>query len=161
MGTLTVDPVERWKAEGPRTSCDLFTRYPVSGWNADLLIDERTGLERLRCAFVRKLPNKNLYTASMIRGLGCAGASSHSTIRYAKKGKTMNAFEFRNSLEKLEITQHEAAEMLGVSLRTTASYAAGNKIPEPIARLLRLIVFVRRNNPMTELNKVMAPARRA
>jgi hypothetical protein len=43
---------------------------------------------------------------------------------------------------QLSVTQGEAAEMLGVSIRTSNGYANGEAIPEPVARLLRLLVMI-------------------
>ena len=49
----------------------------------------------------------------------------------------MTAEQFRKIIEELGWTQGGAAEKLGVSIRTTHSYANGGKIPEPTARLLQ------------------------
>lgn len=49
--------------------------------------------------------------------------------------------ELQAALDELGITQREAAEALGVSLRTVQSWVAGkHEIPGPAARLVRLWV---------------------
>ena len=48
--------------------------------------------------------------------------------------------QFRAALAALQLTQLEAAEWLGVSLRSVNGYAADKPIPEPVAKLLRLVV---------------------
>lgn len=53
----------------------------------------------------------------------------------------MRPKQFNAALEQLELTQVGAAELLGFSARTARSYAAGDTpIPEPTAKLLRLLV---------------------
>lgn len=53
----------------------------------------------------------------------------------------MKPKQFNAALEQLELTQVGAAELLGFSPRTARSYAAGDTpIPEPTAKLLRLLV---------------------
>lgn len=52
----------------------------------------------------------------------------------------MTPAQYRTALAKLEITQGEAAELLGVSIRTSHGYANGEPIPEGYAKLLRLMV---------------------
>ena len=53
----------------------------------------------------------------------------------------MTGEELRDVLEYLGLTQDEAARMLGISRRSVISYCTGHHpVPEPIARLLRLIV---------------------
>jgi Fe-S-cluster containining protein len=59
MGTLSADAadVRRWKRE-KRYDILRFVAKPIfPGCDADLWIDERTGIERNRCPFVRKNPN--------------------------------------------------------------------------------------------------------
>lgn len=51
----------------------------------------------------------------------------------------MTATELRDALDRLDLTQREAAEALGVSLRTVQSWVGGeHEIPGPAARLVRL-----------------------
>jgi len=52
----------------------------------------------------------------------------------------MTSAQFRTALDALELTQGEAAEWLGISIRAVNGYAAGKPIPEPLAKLLRLVV---------------------
>jgi len=57
----------------------------------------------------------------------------------------MTAKQYREAVEQLGLsTQAEAAEFLGISLRTSHSYANGTaRVPEAVAKLLHLMV--RRN----------------
>ena len=48
--------------------------------------------------------------------------------------------QYRNALDNLGLTQSGAAELLGVSIRTSHGYANGDPIPEGYAKLLRLMV---------------------
>lgn len=51
----------------------------------------------------------------------------------------MTADEYKQTLETLGLTQGEASKLLGVSLRTSASYARGERhVPAPTAKLLQL-----------------------
>ena len=52
----------------------------------------------------------------------------------------MTAAQFRNALDKLGLTQGEVADWLQISIRAAHGYANGAPIPEPIAKLLRLMV---------------------
>lgn len=52
----------------------------------------------------------------------------------------MTGPEYKQAIAALGMTQETAAEFLGVSLRTSAGYAAGGSIPEGVAKLLRLMV---------------------
>jgi DNA-binding XRE family transcriptional regulator len=52
----------------------------------------------------------------------------------------MTAKQYRDALAKLGLTQGQAADFLGVSLRTSNAYANGEPIPEAVAKLLRLMV---------------------
>lgn len=57
----------------------------------------------------------------------------------------MTPDELRRALDELDLTQREAAEALGVSLRTVEKWACGvHPIPGPAARLVRL--WVRRSD---------------
>jgi DNA-binding transcriptional regulator YiaG len=52
----------------------------------------------------------------------------------------MTAGHFRAALERLDLTQGEAAEFFGVSIRTAHAWANnGAPIPEAVAKLLRLM----------------------
>ena len=53
----------------------------------------------------------------------------------------MTPKQFNAAIKQLELTQVGAAKLLGFSPRTARSYAAGDTpIPEPTAKLLRLLV---------------------
>lgn len=52
----------------------------------------------------------------------------------------MTPTQYRAALDRLGLTQAGAAEALGVSIRSAHGYANGKPIPEPIAKLLRLMV---------------------
>lgn len=51
----------------------------------------------------------------------------------------MTSTQFRAALAELNLTQAEAARFLGISLRTSHSYANGYSIPPSTAMLLRLM----------------------
>lgn len=57
----------------------------------------------------------------------------------------MTANQYRTALEKMGLSQEAAAEFLGIGLRTSHGYANGAPIPEPIAKLLRLMVRLELN----------------
>jgi hypothetical protein len=52
----------------------------------------------------------------------------------------MTPAQFRKALDDLGLTQAQAAEWLGISIRAAHGYANGAPVPEPIAKLLRLMV---------------------
>jgi hypothetical protein len=52
----------------------------------------------------------------------------------------MTANQFRKALDDLSLTQGAAAEWLKLSIRAVHGYANGKPIPEPTAKLLRLMV---------------------
>jgi DNA-binding XRE family transcriptional regulator len=52
----------------------------------------------------------------------------------------MTSTKYRAALAKLGMTQQEAADFLGVSVRTSHSYANDGLIPETTAKLLRLMI---------------------
>jgi hypothetical protein len=52
----------------------------------------------------------------------------------------MNAAEYERALAALGLTAYSAAPVLGISLRASMRYQAGEKIPAPLAKLLRLAV---------------------
>lgn len=63
----------------------------------------------------------------------------------------MTANEYRKALERLGITQHQAAALFGVDGRTSQRWALGERaIPHPLARLL---AYIERYGP--ELAKEM------
>jgi len=63
----------------------------------------------------------------------------------------MNADEYQAIIAALGITQRQAADLLGVSHRSSAGYATGQPIPGPVARLLTLY----RNLGLAEAVRVM------
>lgn len=52
----------------------------------------------------------------------------------------MTSAQYRAALDRLTLTQAGAAELLGISIRSAHGYANGEPIPEPVAKLLRLMV---------------------
>lgn len=52
----------------------------------------------------------------------------------------MTANQYRAALSRLGLSQAGAAEFLGISIRSSHGYANDEPIPEPIAKLLRLMV---------------------
>ena len=52
----------------------------------------------------------------------------------------MTANQYETALAKLGLSQVAAAKFLGISIRAAHGYANGATIPEPIAKLLRLMV---------------------
>jgi DNA-binding transcriptional regulator YiaG len=58
----------------------------------------------------------------------------------------MTSKQYRKAIESLGLNQQEAAHWLGVSLRTSQNYALGEtRIPEPVAKLLRITVKLKLN----------------
>jgi len=58
----------------------------------------------------------------------------------------MTSKQYRETIERLGLSQHQAAGFLGVSPRTSQSYALGEtRIPEPVAKLLRITVKLKLN----------------
>jgi hypothetical protein len=55
----------------------------------------------------------------------------------------MTTSEYRNARETLGWTHLRMAQVLGLGRRTPYRYAEGATIPEPAARLLRLLVIMR------------------
>jgi len=55
----------------------------------------------------------------------------------------MTSNQFVNAHQTLGWTHAKLAEMLGVSRRCTYRYQNGDTIPEPVQRLLRLLVMMR------------------
>lgn len=51
----------------------------------------------------------------------------------------MGRTQYRATIERLGLSQAAAAELLGISLRTSHGYANGEPIPEMVAALLRLL----------------------
>lgn len=61
-------------------------------------------------------------------------------MSYSPRGP-MNPTEYRMALDRLGLSQSQAAELLGVDPRTSRRYALGERsIPPPTAVLLRLCV---------------------
>jgi transcriptional regulator with XRE-family HTH domain len=53
----------------------------------------------------------------------------------------MTENQYRNCIDMLGLSQERAAQFLGISPRTSRSYALGeHKVPEPVAKLLRLMI---------------------
>jgi DNA-binding XRE family transcriptional regulator len=52
----------------------------------------------------------------------------------------MTSAQYRAALAKLGMTQQDAADFLGVSVRTSNSYANDGIIPEATAKLLCLMI---------------------
>ena len=55
----------------------------------------------------------------------------------------MTQSEYRNARETLGWTHLRLAEVVGLKKRSVYRYAAGERIPEPQARLIRLLVLMR------------------
>jgi predicted transcriptional regulator len=55
----------------------------------------------------------------------------------------MTRSEYRNARETLGWTHEHMAKVLGVARRSPYRYSAGESIPEPAARLVRLLVLLR------------------
>jgi hypothetical protein len=51
----------------------------------------------------------------------------------------MTPNQYRTALDELGLSQGAAAALLGISLRASHGYANGEPIPEPVAKLLRLM----------------------
>jgi hypothetical protein len=52
----------------------------------------------------------------------------------------MDSKQYRAALKKLGLNQTEAADMLGVSIRSSAGYAGGRPIPSAVALALKLML---------------------
>lgn len=52
----------------------------------------------------------------------------------------MTANQYRTALDRLGLTQAEAAEFFRVSIRSSHGWANGSPIPEAVAKLLRLML---------------------
>jgi transcriptional regulator with XRE-family HTH domain len=52
----------------------------------------------------------------------------------------MTPDQYKAALARLGWTQAQAAEALGVSLRSSSAYATGSKIPNPVQKLLIKLV---------------------
>jgi transcriptional regulator with XRE-family HTH domain len=57
----------------------------------------------------------------------------------------MTPHQYRAALQQLGLSQREAAQILGISLNSSNGYANGRPIPEPVARLLRIFVYLHEN----------------
>jgi len=60
--------------------------------------------------------------------------------RQLTKHERANKKEYRHALEILGVTIIGAAEVLGVSSRQSQRYAAGEIIPKPTLKLIRLVI---------------------
>jgi hypothetical protein len=68
--------------------------------------------------------------------------------------------EYQAARAALGCTHVRIAETIGVSVRTSFRYADGDaKIPEPIARLLRLLVVLRLTVSTRKFNEVVSTAK--
>jgi len=56
----------------------------------------------------------------------------------------MSAREYRNTLARLDLSQGQAAAVLGKSLRQAHGYANGDPVPVAVAKLLRLMLELKR-----------------
>jgi len=52
----------------------------------------------------------------------------------------MTEKQFRAALSRLGITQGEAAQLLGVGIRTVNNYANGDNVPLVVERFLNLLI---------------------
>ena len=53
----------------------------------------------------------------------------------------MTPTQYRAALKALGLSQHRAADWLGIGRRTSQGFALGEyPIPEPVAKLLRLVI---------------------
>jgi hypothetical protein len=67
--------------------------------------------------------------------------------------------EYQHARAALDCTHVTIAEMIGVSVRTSFRYAHGDaKIPEPTARLLRLLVRLRLTVSTCKFNELVRAA---
>jgi hypothetical protein len=67
--------------------------------------------------------------------------------------------EYQAARAALDCTHDRIAEMIGVSVRTSFRYANGDaKIPEPTARLLRLLVVLRLTVSTRKFNELVEVA---
>jgi hypothetical protein len=57
----------------------------------------------------------------------------------------VTARQYREALDALGLSQGAAADWLGISIRSSHGYANGTEIPEPIAKLLRLMLRLKLN----------------
>jgi transcriptional regulator with XRE-family HTH domain len=55
----------------------------------------------------------------------------------------MKSNEFRDALRKLKLTQQQAANAFGLSIRAVNGYCNGTPVPGPTALMLRLMVRFR------------------
>jgi hypothetical protein len=52
----------------------------------------------------------------------------------------MSPLQYKAAIKMLGLSQHRAADWLGIGRRTSQGYALGEyPVPEPIAKLLRLV----------------------
>ena len=62
-------------------------------------------------------------------------------MRVSRSKRHLTPEQYQNALDKLGLTQGEAADLLGFSIRTSNGYANGGyPVPKPLAVLLRLLL---------------------
>lgn len=58
--------------------------------------------------------------------------------------RAMTQAEYRKALDRLDLSQHAAADLLGLARRTGQNYAGGHTaVPGPVAILIRLALASR------------------
>jgi hypothetical protein len=67
----------------------------------------------------------------------------------------MTRSEYRSARETLGWTHLRMAQVLGLRRRSSYRYAAGDTIPEPAARLLRLLVLLRLTVSGKKFNEII------
>ena len=67
----------------------------------------------------------------------------------------MTRSEYRNARETLGWTDPQMAKVLGLSRRSPYRYAEGATIPEPSARLLRLLVELRLTTSQRKFSEIV------
>ena len=67
----------------------------------------------------------------------------------------MTKSEYRSARETLGWTHLRMAQVLGLGRRSPYRYAAGDTIPEPAARLLRLLVVLRLTLSERKFNEII------
>jgi predicted GIY-YIG superfamily endonuclease len=65
---------------------------------------------------------------------------SHLPQSDRREQHSMTSKQYREAIRKLGMSQGEAADFLGISIRSSNGYANGRLIPEHIAKLLRLMI---------------------
>lgn len=63
----------------------------------------------------------------------------------------MTPTEYRAAIKALGLSQERAGDWLGIGKRTSQSYALGeSRIPEPVAKLLRIMIELKLNPDQIE-----------